>query len=373
MGNSSASIAVISTVHDTYDTRIFYKQLESLRRRFRVVYLSPVVGLPEQDWILPLAKSRSKLGRLRTHLSLIRRLFEIKVDLYLLHDPELLPIGIVLACLGKKVVWDMHEDTYNDIKTKTYLPRLIRGPAAWIYAGFQSAAYRVLDGFLLAEDEYGKYFPGSTKTCVVRNYPLLNRLNEVADVPKAPNTLVYIGSISVNRGVLQLIEIVAKVAGRVPRVRLTLIGPFVDAALEKRVRDLVREKGLDQNVVIRGPIRNVEAYPHLAKCMIGLALLLPEPNFTKSLPTKMFEYMALGLPVIVSNFPMWAGIVNRHRVGFALDPLDTEAVCDAIVGILGDERRYSELSRNARAAAREYSWEAESVSLRHFLERIIAA
>jgi glycosyltransferase involved in cell wall biosynthesis len=356
-------IAVISTVHDTYDTRIFYKQIESLRRCFQLVYFSPVTGAPDRDWILPLHRSRSKWGRLRTQLSLIRRLPQIKA--------ELLPLGILLRFMGKRVVWDMHEDTYNDIKTKPYLAPAIRTIAAVIYRLIQWFAYRTLNGFILAEDKYADYFPHSPKTCVVHNYPLLDRLAAHSEAAKQPDTIVYIGSISSNRGIYQLLEIVEKLRVHIPTVRLVLIGPFTDHALETNVCELIAQRGLARNIAILGKVKNVDAYPLIARCMVGVALLLPEPNFAKSLPTKMFEYMALGLPVVVSNFPLWAGIVAEHDAGCAVDPRDTTAAAEAIRCILTDSSRYAQLSINARRAASRYSWETESTTLIGFLSRII--
>lgn len=374
MGERAAlqSIAVISTVHDTYDTRIFYKQIASLRRHYRVHYLSPCAGPPPEDWIVPLHHSRSKLGRLKTHLSLLARLPRIKADLYLLHDPELLPLGILLRCLGKRVVWDMHEDTYNDIKTKTYLAPLARALLSSTYRAVQWLGYRVLNGFILAEDKYADYFPAPRRTCVVHNYPLLDRLESQRGAPQQRDTIVYIGSISTNRGVYQLLDIVERLAKRIPEVRLVLIGPFTDEALEASVRRQVLERGLQDNVDIRGRIKNVEAYPLIAQCRVGVALLLPEPNFAKSLPTKMFEYMALGLPVVVSDFPLWKEIVERHDAGAAVDPLDVQAAADAIHVMLSEPSRYERLSANACAAARLYSWETESRTLLDFLGRILA-
>ena len=365
------SIAVISTVHETYDTRIYYKQIDSLRRHYLVTYLSPMSGISDADWIIPLYKGRSKLGRLRTHLSLIRRLFSVRAELYLLHDPELLPLGIVLTLLGKRVVWDMHEDSYNDIKTKDYLSPRLRRPAAATYLFLQSLAHRLLKGFILAEDAYSTYFPGSTKTCIVRNYPLLDRLSTFADITKAPNSLVYIGSISSHRGVYQLLEVVRKLSVRLPEVRLLLIGPFIDSSTEEAVRRTIHESGLEKNVEITGPIKNVDAYPLVAQCKIGMALLLPQPNFTTSLPTKMFEYMALGLPVVVSNFPLWDGIVRRDEAGIAMDPLDVDCVSTAIYGLLTDHKRYQQLSINARRAASRYCWETEGQTLLAFLSRTL--
>jgi len=365
------SIAVISTVHDTYDTRIFYKQIGSLRSHFRIVYFSPVSGPTPEDWIVPLHRSRTKLGRLRTQLSLIARLSRIRADLYLLHDPELLPLGMVLRGLGRRVVWDMHEDTYNDIKTKAYLAPISRWIASSIYRIVQFAAYRTLSGFILAEDRYGDYFPGQRKTCVVHNYPLLDRLALHRGAAKQPDTIVYIGSISAHRGIYQLLDILEQLRTRIAGIRLVLIGPFTDHALEKNVRDRIAQSGLSGNVEIHGKIKNVEAYSLVAQCMVGVALLLPEPNFTNSLPTKMFEYMALGLPVVVSNFRLWADIIERHDAGTAVDPMDIDAASAAIHTMLTDVSRYAQLSENAVAAANQFSWETESHSLIAFLSRII--
>ena len=365
-------IAVISTVHETYDTRIFYKQIASLRANYDVVYFSPASGTPEHDWIVPLPKSRSKLGRLRTQLALIGKLRHHRADLYLLHDPELLPLGIVLKCLGKRVVWDMHEDTYNDIKTKTYLNPLTRSVVAFIYRLFQGIAYRLFDGFILAEDGYSDYFAQPARVCVVHNYPLLERLNRYQEVAKGRETIVYIGSISANRGVFQLLDLVARLQRDFPRITLQLIGPFTDERLEASVRRYVRERRIEDNVRIRGPMKNVEAYGELAKCRVGLALLLPEPNFTKSLPTKMFEYMALGLPVVVSNFPLWESIIKNHNVGAAVDPFDTDSACRVVRRLLSDPPFYAALSRNARQTAQRYSWETENVILQSFLATILA-
>ncbi|MFO1418585.1 MAG: glycosyltransferase [Methylotetracoccus sp.] len=366
-------VAVISTVHDTYDTRIFYKQIPSLRGEFDVIYLTPVSSDPGLPGVIPLRKSTSKLGRLWTHLSLLRALVGAKADLYLLHDPELLPLGLLLKLLGRRVVWDMHEDTYNDIKTKGYLGPLRRVLFAEIYRLFQVVSYYLLDGFLLAEDAYQSYFPRSTKTCVVHNYPLLDRLRDYIGTPKDEHTLVYIGSISVNRGVRELLELVRSAKESLPGIRLLLIGPFTDDALEASTRRYVAEHELSDNVIIQGPVRNVEAYPLLARCKLGVALLLPEPNFRKSLPTKMFEYMALGLPVVVSDFPLWKEIVDMHGVGYAVDPTDAPAVVAAVRRLLTDDALYREMSVKAAYAAQEYSWETEGRRMVGFLNGILNA
>lgn len=364
-------IAVISTVHETYDTRIFYKQIFSLKINYNVIYFSPTSEKPKYDWIVSLYKSRLKIGRILTHLSLIRKLPRFNADIYLLHDPELLPLGIVLKCFAKKVVWDMHEDTYNDIKTKAYIKPLTRTVLAFIYKLVQTISYRLFDGFILAEDEYLSYFEESEKICIVHNYPLLDQLSNYCGTLKEPGTIVYIGSISVNRGIYQLLDLVVRLKKNIPNIKLALIGSFTDGNLEASVQQRVFGMNIEDNVKFYGFVKNVEAYLIVAKCMIGLALLFPEPNFTKSLPTKMFEYMALGLPVVVSNFPLWENIVKNHQAGFAVDPFDITSASEVISKMLVDENLYHEFSRNAIKTAQEYSWETENKVLQDFLANVL--
>lgn len=183
---------------------------------------------------------------------------------------------------------------------------------------------------------------------------------------------MYIGSISVNRGIYQLLDLVIRVKIEFPDIRLILIGPFSDDSLDANVQKYIRHNNIEDNVQIRGSMKNVEAYPVIAKCMIGLALLLPEPNFTKSLPTKMFEYMALGLPVVVSNFPRWEDIVKSHQAGVVVDPFDIASISEVVSSILANENLYAELSHNAKVAAQEYSWETESIILQNFLDNVLS-
>jgi glycosyltransferase involved in cell wall biosynthesis len=183
--------------------------------------------------------------------------------------------------------------------------------------------------------------------------------------------MVYIGSISANRGIHQLLDLVTRLKTKNANIRLVLIGPFTDDQLENSARAYMFKAGIVENVQILGPMKNVDAYPVVARCMVGLALLLPEPNFAKSLPTKMFEYMALGLPVVVSNFPLWESIVRKHQVGAAVDPMDVGVVAEVIDELLVDQDRYRLLSRNARRAAQEYSWESENETLQRFVANVL--
>ena len=365
-------IAVISSVHETFDTRIYYKQIDTLRKRYDVTYYTPYDDQVPENWMVGLFKGQTKLGRLLTHLSLLLKLPASSFNLYLLHDPELLPLGIILKLFGKKVVWDMHEDTYNDIQTKNYLPSIVKIIFAFLYRLIQGMAFRFFDGFILAEDDYASYFNNANKFCIVHNYPLHSNLKKNRGGEKVRDTMVYLGSITTNRGIFQLLHLCYEVKKKITQIKLVLIGPFSEKGLYLRVIEIIKNLRIENNVEIRGPLKSIDAYPIVAKSMIGLALLLPEPNFTKSLPTKLFEYMALGLPVVVSNFPLWEDILNRYNAGVTVDPLKITDNAILITDLLMNPKSYEIKSLNARKAAQAYSWETEGKVMNNFLEKIMA-
>ena len=100
-----------------------------------------------------------------------------------------------------------------------------------------------------------------------------------------------------------------------------------------------------QRVNFHGKLNRQEVNEVLAKSSIGLCTLHPTPAYLNSLPIKMFEYMAFGLPVVVSNFPYWIEIINKARCGTAADPLDSRDIAKKISLILESKEIYSNYSK----------------------------
>lgn len=66
------------------------------------------------------------------------------------------------------------------------------------------------------------------------------------------------------------------------------------------------------------------------RASIGLVLNLPVPNYLTSIPNKLGELMAYGLPVVLSHFPNYQEVAGVSGAGIAVDPTQPEQIANAI-------------------------------------------
>ncbi|MBL8677388.1 MAG: glycosyltransferase, partial [Alphaproteobacteria bacterium] len=122
-----------------------------------------------------------------------------------------------------------------------------------------------------------------------------------------------------------------------------------------------------ENVVYYGRVGRDKISSIISTSQLGICLLHPTPNYINSLPTKLFEYMAAGIPIIVSDFPFWRkllkGLDNVHFV----NPLNPQAIREVIKELIADkERCYSTGIKGVKIVNEKYNWENEEKKLINF-------
>src|SRR5215813_1809949 len=139
-------IVHLTSVHSALDPRIFKKECRSLARAgFDVTVIGPhpESTVTEQVRIRPVKKYRSRIARMtRTAWHVFQQARSLDADVYHFHDPELIPVALLLRSSGKKVVYDIHEDYPKDILFKEYLPSWSRGWISEMAARIEAAACR---------------------------------------------------------------------------------------------------------------------------------------------------------------------------------------------------------------------------------------
>src|SRR5438094_3570501 len=237
----TARIAHLTSVHAASDVRIYQKECCSLfSAGYDVVLVA--TGESHADLVRPrivgLRRSRGRTDRMtRTQISLLREAVRIDAHLYHLHDPELIPIGIVLKLLRKRVIYDCHEYVLLDLQEKTYLPAPLRFVASKVAAVALKVADRLFDGIVVAAPGMLRDFNNSSAT-VINNYPEWN----VTEGPSQKFTerrpvVAYVGGISEHRGIKEIVAAVELVRERT-EIQLLLAGEFESPKFEEEVKQV---------------------------------------------------------------------------------------------------------------------------------------
>ena len=289
----------------------------------------------------------------------LRAARHVRADLYHLHDPELLPLGIVFKLLGLRVVYDAHEDLPRQIAYKPYIPGWAQRPLALATGALEQGAARVVDGVVAATPRIAARFPAG-KVTLVQNFPLSSEFAAGPTRPyeERPPLVAYVGRLTREVGAIVMADAARIVAPR-RDVRFTLAGP-----IEPELAETITRRTSAVRVELPGRLDRTEVVSLLHDARVGMVLFQPVANYVEAYPTKLFEYMASELPVVASDFPVWREIVAEVDCGLLADPTDPIAVADAIEELLADPERAAAMGRRGREAVLErYRWEPQGARL----------
>lgn len=345
---------VVTVVHHPQDSRIRHREVSALLAAgWQVTYLAPFVAhdlpLPTPTPTLtcldlPRAAGRARLAAARAARAAVRRLAP-EHDVVLVHDPELLP---ALAGLGlTHLVWDVHEDPAGALVVKDWLPAPLRRPVASLWRRAEGLIER-RHPLLLAEHAYAERF--RRPHTVVPNAVVVPQ-----DVPPAGGgRLVHVGNLTTARGSVTMVE-TARLAHAASdgAISLEVVGPARDTASREAM-----ERGVAGGYVTwRGFLPAQEAMAAIDGALAGLSLLADLPNYRGSMPTKVVEYLAHGVPAITTPLPLAEEIVREADAGVVVPFADPQATADAVLRLWRDPAAAAAMGSRGRDLVRErYDW-----------------
>ena len=375
---SPPRMAVVTTAHPWGDPRVFERELATcLAWGVPVHVFVPLAAPPlRAGWsadpgltVHPLPVPAGRMGRLWLALAVGWRVLTLGPwALVHFHDPELMPIMAVLGILkpGTYTLCDIHEDLPLQVAAKGYLPPWARRPTALLTELMLRLARGLFSGFAPATEAIARTWPPD-RTRVVHNYPkAVYAQGDPARTPD-PARILYVGGLSRARGILAALEAVrlARRQRTSPDLRLELVGWVMEPEVGQAIQAAVAE-GWCLHIPWLAP----EALAaHAAGAGIGLVTLLPLPNYLEALPTKLFEYMAMGIPILASDFPLWRQLVESSGAGRVTSP-EPGAVAAALLAMTMDPAGLGRHAQAGRQAYRDrYRWEVESRHLRWHLHQ----
>lgn len=354
----------VTSIHNTKDERIFYAECRTLKQNgYDVHIVGPgnsfvADGIEIHGYGNQSKTIKFRLTKLRAIL--LRMCFDIDAEIYHLHDPELLTLVKPLVKRGKKVIFDSHEDYPKTLLAKEMIPVILRKPVSCIFAQYEKRVCKRLSGYIACyhwtKDRIDNW---CDNTALVFNFPSRTAIDDNR-VYAPKNYVAYAGGITAQ----WMHDSILKALKHTEGLYYRIAGDINDSYGES-----LRNSDGWINADYCGRVDHAKVYDEVySGAIAGMALLdyIPQCLGHKGnlSNTKLFEYMAYGLPVVCTDFDLWKEVVEGHHCGICVNPHDVNAVKEAIVYLSSHPDEAHEMGQNGIKAIRdEYNWEETSKGL----------
>lgn len=363
-------VCILTSAHPSLNGRVFHKEAKTLvKAGYNVVLIAQhnKEEIVDGVKILPLPEPRNRFERMT---KVVWRLFRLalreKANVYHFHDPELMPVGLILKFFGKKVIYDVHEDYEQKMLSKSWIKDEFRKPVSFFVASIEKISSMFFD-YIITADSHTKMKFKKNKVDVVANFAPLGFADGVeADEKEGAFKVIYAGVISEDRGAIKIFETIEYLKHE--DIEFHLLGK-VNAP---RLIDLFNST---PRIKYHGVVPWGEVSKYLVNADVGLILLQPVPAYLYypgENIIKLFEYMSVGLPIIISNFPKLENMISEIGCGVSVDPTDPKAIADSIEFLYSNPDLRKQMGENGKKALMEkYNWEAEGRKLLDIYDRVL--
>jgi len=362
----------LTSVHSRFDGRIFQKECLSLSNAGYDVSLVVADGrgdgIVDNVHIFDVGIEENRYKRFFNTIKKVKqKAISLDCDIYHFHDPELIFTGLRLKKLGKKVIFDMHENVPADISEKEYIPVFLRKVISIVYEKLENYSVKRFDGIVSTRQSINdRLIRYNSNIRLVTNFPEIE--TQIEKKNSEITTLCFAGAIVPNwqhKEIIQAIE-------NIDNVRYLLAGPADDIYLE----ELKSLKGWSK-VNYLGVIPFNEVINMYKKATIGVAIYVYCKNMdgvTGNLAnTKLFEFMNWEIPIVCTDYSLWNEIiVEQEKCGVCVNPYDINAISDAIKFISNNPITGRQMGQNGRKAVlKTYNWKTQELILLDLYNRLL--
>lgn len=379
-GRTPRRVAIVTSIHPNFDARIWKHARLLASNGIGVDLICPwdVENGSVQDGVTfhPFPKAASRLSRpFSVPLRILPRLTKIfrSVDIVHFHDLDLLP-WMAMAAIGKTVVYDVHENYAEEMLIKEWIPKPLRKPAAFVVRTGQFLFSSVIKNIVLvAPSQEQSFRHRHFKRIYLYNYASTALLNNVkGSYLTRDDVVVFIGSQHVNNGSLLLLDIVEETIKRMPHIRFMATDRFSSQAFRKQVLDEIERRGIGNSIKLIPNVKPHELMDVLNGATIGISPNLRVPQQINGIHTKIFEYMAAGLPMVVSDLPHQVEVLTHNQCGVLAQPENPASFAVALENLVRDKHLAQSLGENGqRGFVNEYSYESQADHLISYYRQIL--
>lgn len=367
-------ILLLSSVHPSTDPRIIYKIAPSIAPFYKVFCALPNLGRDTTGagiTMIRLPEFKSLLARIIfTHPVLLWKCLRLRPDLVHIFVPELIPVALLFQWLGAKIIYEVQENLYKKFDIKKYNNQAVFKA---LFKYFDDYARRNFYCIFTEHAYLEEYQNLSLPSAVVHNYvslPFIDKYSSQNVISNPIPTFFYSGVISMERCFDTLVAALVLLKTKYPGFHVHLFGPVRFS--QDEADQLPGYKTIRQHLTFYGYTDLRLAIPYANGSLAGIALLKPLADYPDSYTTKLFEYMALQLPVITSDFPLYKQVVENSGCGFCISPYDTTFFAKTLEWIIEHPAQSSELGIKGRKSVEKlYNWEKEQEILLLFYKSIL--
>lgn len=368
----SPRVVHLSSSHPSDDTRIFVKFCGTHSSSYRTYFIcfdNSVSRTVSGVEIICVGGRRTRLSRVFFgSVSILFASFRFfgPNTIYQIHDPELIPLAFLLSILGQNVIFDSHEDYIAVLYSREYIPRKLSHFCQPLLSFLLSFFLRPVSLVYAATPSIQESLSLiNIKSQVIYNYPVIynhdfQSNSEAIGVCSSCFNLVYVGAVSYLRGIAPVINALESLDDT---FKLHIIGD----SFEQDSYKFIVNSPSSHRIILHGHLPQSLSRQLISRCDLGIVTFLDCPNHIEALPNKMFEYMAEGVPVLASDFPLWRKYVTSINAGITVDPTSAFAISSSIRYLSNKTELLQTMSKNAQAAIlNSYSWQSqESTILGH--------
>ncbi len=351
-------VVFLCSKHPPFDKRVFYKEGISIKEHgFEVEIICPnaIDGIYEGIKIKSFKQKQGLKNRLLSLKDLYRAAIEEYIDVIIAPEPDSLFIAFLLQVKypKTKVIFDSHEYYYRyfDYINSKLLRFLLN---KFIDRALNYLVKRISGVIVVTKLLHEKYSSLNQNTVLI-----INTTNTV------PTLLNNGKEYFIYQGLLYHPDIIIELGRTMKRRRsnfkLLILGGF-GKEYELKKKEFIKriqEEGIENQIILKNWVEREEVNIYLGKSIAGIILFsLENYNSRNSLPNKLFDYMAIGLPVISMNYPEITRIVEEEKCGIIIYNGELESFVEAMETISNNTNLRKELGINSYDAIKEkYNWD----------------
>lgn len=372
----------LTTVHQPYDQRIFHRECLSLANsgyHVTLVACGDIKGCCGGVNLVSLGYGdKRKMGvnawsRWRRTRKALNTAIGLNADIYHFHDPELIGSGIALvkktnAC----VIYDCHEDNVSYMLQKKYIYPPIRKMMAAFIRIQENRAVRLLDAIVTADEGMRRQFhkQGAKRVVTVENFPKLDLFKAPSDPTEKKFDIVYHGTLP-KYHLETCFDVDTALVDLGLKPSWLFIGKCADI---QWARSMVKRKGAADRFTFQGPVPHEQIAGWVCRGRIGIIPLPDYPKFHRNIPTKLFEFLALKMPVVLSDLPPSRPYVGDGKCAIMVDPKSPVAYAEAIYKLLKNPGLRKEMGHEgSKRVHLKYNWDRAFFPMSKLYQELLLA